>query len=86
MDEFRAYHEEANNWIMLLIHQVYLENNKSVSVTVLTPDTDILVSLLHHLNNEWKGLNLFLMKNGLALKVPGKKQWKVFPLLDVVSH
>ena len=71
---------------MLSIHQVYLQNNKSVSVTVLTPDTDILVSLLYHFNNEWNGLNLFLMKNSSALKVPGKKQWEVFPLLDVVSH
>ena len=26
------------------------------------------------------------MKNGLALKVPGKKQCEVFSLLDVVSH
>ena len=86
LDEFRASHEEADDRIMLSIHQVYLQNNKSVSVTVLTPDTDILVSLLYHLNNEWNGLNLFLMKNSSALKVPGKKQWEVFPLLDVVSH
>ena len=77
---------EADDRIMLSIHQAYLKNDKSSSITVLKPDTDILVTLLYHLNKQWQGLNLFLMRKDSALKVPGKKQWEVFPLLDVVSN
>ena len=86
LEEFRASHEEADDRIMLSIHQVYLKNDKTGSITVLTPDTDILVTLLYHLNKQRKGFHLYLMRNGSAVKVPWKKQWVVFPLLDVVSN
>ena len=56
------------------------------SVAVLSPDTDVLVSLLFHLQNSWQGLELLLMRNGSAIKVAGKKQWEAFHLSDIVTH
>ena len=83
---YRASHEEADGRMMLSIHQIYLENGRSGSVAVLSPDTDVLVSLLFHIQNTWQGLELLLMRNGSAIKVSGKKQWEFFHLSDVIAH
>ena len=79
---YRASHEEADDRMMLSIHQIYLEHGRSGSVAVLSPDTDVLVSLLFHLQNTWQGIEILLMRNGSTIKVLGKKQREVFQLSD----
>ena len=74
----RASHEEADDRMMFTIQHLYNKSNTG-RVTVVTADTDIIVVLLYHLKNNWKGLNLFLFKKG-QLRVQGLKQNETYPL------
>ena len=73
-------------FLILSIHEIFLESSRSGSVTVLSADTDVLESLLFHLNDTWPGFELLLMRNGSAINVAGEKQWEVVHLQDIFTH
>ena len=60
---YHAFHEEADDRMMFSIHQLYKKYTidspfikDSLSITVVTPDTDIFVVLMYHLK---KHLGIF---------------------------
>lgn len=76
---FRASHEEADDRLMYSINKIYQRHSGQCSVTVVSPDADIFVTLLYHLNNTWIGMTLYLMKKG-KIKDHRVKQNELYPL------
>ena len=69
---------------MYSINRIY---NDSVacqcSITVVSPDADIFVTLLYYLNKTWHGMELFLMKKG-RIKDEKITQNELYPLHRLV--
>lgn len=61
---YKATHEEADDRMMFSINQIYQATSHTGTVTVVSPDADIFVSLLYHVKNTWQGLKLYLLKKG----------------------
>ena len=76
---FRASHEKADDRIMHSINKIYALSSKSCDVTVISPDTDIFVSLLYHLQNTWHGSSLYLLRKG-NFKEGKTRQKELYPL------
>ena len=72
---------EADDRIMYSIQQIYLRISAShnPTITVVTPDADIFVVLLYHLKNNWKDMNLYMLKKG-PVKIAAKMQKELHPL------
>ena len=71
---------------MFSIHQLYKKYTinipfikNSLSIFVVTPDTDIFVVLMFILKNTWKDLGLYLLKKGQII-IPQKPQQALYPL------
>ncbi len=58
-------------------------NKHQCSITVISPDADIFVTLLYHLNNTWNGMELHLLKKG-RVKVEKVAQNELYPLHKLV--
>ena len=76
---------------MFSIHQLYKKYTidspfikDSLSITVVTADTDILVVLMYNLKNTWKDLWLHLLKKGQKI-IPKKPQQELYPLHLLLS-
>ena len=87
-DIFLHHCEEADDSMMSSIHQLYkkysinnpLFNKDSISITVVTPDTDVFVVLMYNLENTvWKDLGIYLLKKGQII-IPQKPQQELYPL------
>ena len=68
---------------MFSIRQLYTINSPfikdSLSITVVTPDTDIFVVLIYNLKNTWKDLGLYQLKK-VQIIMPQKPQQALYPL------
>ena len=80
---FRATHEEADDRIMLSVHQIY-KRVGSQCVTIVTSDTDIITVLLYHLNNSWKGKSMYVLKKGKMTS--DKQQKELYPLHKLITE
>ena len=72
--------------MMFSIHQLYEKYTinspfikDSLSITVVTPDTDIFFVLMYNLKNTWKDLGLYLLKKGQII-MPQKPQQALYLL------
>ena len=88
---YRASHEEADDRTMFSIHQLYEKYTvgspfikDSLSITVVTPDTDIFVVLMYNLKNTLKDLGSYLLKKGQII-MPQKHQQELYPLHLLLS-
>lgn len=82
--EFWATHEEADDRIMYSINKIFSALATTGSVTVVTVDTDIIVGLLFHLNNAWKGNAINLLKKGHIKS--SKTQKELYPLHKIKEN
>jgi hypothetical protein len=80
---YRASHEEADDRLMFSINKLY-ETFSECTITVISPDADIFVTLLYHLNNTWLGMKLYLLKKG-RVKDDKVTQNELYPLHKLVS-
>ena len=83
--ELRASHEEADDRLMFTITKIVEKSAGPTSITVVSPDADILVTLLYHLKNTWQGLKLYLLKKG-RFKEEKIQQNELYPLNEVISR
>ena len=70
---YHSTQEEADDRLMKSLHVLY-EKKRDCTITVYTPDTDILVVLLYHLKNTWTDLKLYLLKQAASRYVEPKRE------------
>ena len=81
---FRASHEEADDRLMYSINKIYESRQKGdCAITVISPDADIFVTLMYHLNTSWNGMELYVMKKG-RVKCDKALQNELYPLHKLI--
>ena len=88
---YRASYEEADDRMKFSIHQLYKKYTinspfikNSLSIIVVTPDTDIFVVLMFNMKNTWKDLGLYLLKKKQII-MPQKLLQRLYPLHILLS-
>ena len=82
---YRASHEEADDRMMYSINKLYESTPDNCSISVVSPDADIFVTLLYHLRNKWHGMELYLLKKG-RVKEDKMLQNELYPLHKLILN
>lgn len=82
---YLASHEEADDRIMYSINKLYDSTPNNCSISFISPDADIFVTMLYHLRNKWHGMELYLLKKG-RVKEDKMLQNELYPLHKLILN